>query len=157
MKSLVACLFVAAFLISNIDCARVGKPECTGTFLPCLEDCTKYYLCLRGRLRLMPCPDNLHWNNKRKFCDQPEDANCVQTHTTPGPLPDTATTTTTTTTTPIPVTEPVTEPITEPVTEPTTEPVTEPTTIEPITPSEEPIPPTSEPKKEEKKIICYCK
>lgn len=149
MKSLVVVyLFVAIFLIYKANCARF-KPECTGTFLACPEDCTKYYLCLRGRLRIMPCPVGLHWNNRRKFCDNPADANCVEIPKdsnvqTPAPvIPVTPTPTATS----MPVTEPITEPITEPV---TLEPITT------VTPPTEPIPPTNETKKEEMKIICYC-
>lgn len=147
MKSIVTMnLIVIALLLFKVDFSASRQlPECRGTYLPYREDCTKFYLCLRGRLCKLPCSKGLHWNEKRKTCDPPEIAKCV-------PIPHKNEQATET------VTESITEAVTEAeiVTEPPTEPIiTEPATetaTEIVTPT-----PRLIPKKPDLKVICYCK
>lgn len=131
MKSFLAVhLFVlACYLLCKVDVAECkNEPECRGTYLPCPEDCTKFYLCRRGHLLKLPCAEGLHWNKKRKMCDQPVNANCVENpHET------------------VSVTDSAIDPITEDITESVTEPSTE------MADAVAPVP-----KMEEKKVICYC-
>ncbi|XP_058818636.1 probable chitinase 10 [Topomyia yanbarensis] len=48
-----------------------GTPDCpvNEEFYAPHPDCTKYYRCYFGRLFVMTCPPNLHWNQEQLFCD----------------------------------------------------------------------------------------
>lgn len=139
MKSFVAVyLFV---ILCNVDFAELrGLPECRGTYLSYPEDCTKFYLCLRGRLFKLPCSKGLHWNEKRKTCDKPAIANCVE-------IPKNSNGATPLESRNVPSTVTATEPATEAATI---------ESIGTVTPGLEPNSSAIDTKKEEMKIICYC-
>lgn len=42
------------------------------------EDCTKFYVCDRGTVYSMNCPDGLHFSAASKVCDYPEKAQCQE-------------------------------------------------------------------------------
>jgi len=39
-------------------------------------DCTKFFMCVHGSTTSVPCPANLHFNAKGRFCDWPNQAGC---------------------------------------------------------------------------------
>lgn len=45
---------------------------------PILNNCNAYYECVMGVKTVRPCPGGLHFNRKRKQCDWPADAKCVE-------------------------------------------------------------------------------
>ncbi|XP_058818635.1 mucin-2 isoform X2 [Topomyia yanbarensis] len=48
-----------------------GTPDCAvyEEFYAPHPDCTMYYRCFFGRLFVMSCPPNQHWNQEQLFCD----------------------------------------------------------------------------------------
>lgn len=40
-------------------------------------DCTKFYKCWYGTPYLMDCPWGQQWNDEKKYCDYPQNANCI--------------------------------------------------------------------------------
>ncbi|KAL5292688.1 hypothetical protein ACFFRR_011459 [Megaselia abdita] len=61
----------------------VGHPDCdpnedpaNPTHLPMPNDCTKFYKCDRGNAHPINCPNNLHWNAQKDYCDYPGLAKC---------------------------------------------------------------------------------
>jgi len=169
--SLAALIGNDAYVVSSVEVAEKLCPaivDCTvhGELLPNPEDCSSYCHCDWGVAKWRPCSSGLHFNNKLKVCDWPQNANCQVTtpepttttrrtttrRTTTRRTRPTTTTTTTTTTTEPPTTEPpteepeTTEPPTEAPTEEPTEAPTEAPTEEPTeAPTEAPTePPTTE-------------
>ncbi len=75
-------------------------PEPNGMFPH--PDCTKFYLCVSDKPIVMDCPAGLHWNDKTKSCDWPQNVGCLSTDkpnqstTTPKPEMTTITEKTTT-------------------------------------------------------------
>lgn len=67
------------------------------THLPYPGDCNKYLRCLWGRLEIASCAPGLNWNQERKICDWPANANCEDSNSvdkpTEKPRPPTTTTT----------------------------------------------------------------
>lgn len=59
-------------------CPTVEKRYAMATLLPNPYDCTTFYICAHGDPVLFNCPANLHFNNKLKVCDYPENAHCFQ-------------------------------------------------------------------------------
>lgn len=149
MKSFIAiCFFLITCVLYRVDFTESKEfPECKGTYLKCPEDCSKFYLCLRGRLFKLPCSKGLHFNEKRKTCDLPANAKCVpMSHKNEQPKVEIVTES---------ATEAVTEPPTEPVT-PATEPITEPATEKPKSiPTTRNSPPIA-PNNPDLKVVCYC-
>jgi hypothetical protein len=81
-------VFLQIFLVCfNVVLAKDSKesnkdeefkcPEPNGNFAH--PDCTKYYACSWDRPIVMDCPAGLHWNDKIKSCDWPQNAGCLST------------------------------------------------------------------------------
>jgi hypothetical protein len=60
-------------------------------------DCTKFYICVWDEPFVMDCPAGLHWNDKIKSCDWPQNAGCLSTdkpnESTNSTIPETTTVT----------------------------------------------------------------
>ncbi|KAG8229921.1 hypothetical protein J437_LFUL009655 [Ladona fulva] len=71
-----------------------------GEYFPDPANCNAYFRCILGEMRRQYCAGGLHWNDRRKVCDWPSEAHCIQAGTseeeTNVVLPDATTTTTTT-------------------------------------------------------------
>lgn len=74
---LAGCFFVLATVLCAVNCELTTG--CAQQFFACPEDCTKYYICLHGRLLKLSCAAGLHWNAVLMACDWPANANCVET------------------------------------------------------------------------------
>ncbi|KAL3269272.1 hypothetical protein HHI36_008350 [Cryptolaemus montrouzieri] len=67
--------------IEKNDLLNELQPEpqssCTGnSFAPYKGSCNQYMQCLWGRYEIYQCAPGLHWNNDKKLCDWPNNANC---------------------------------------------------------------------------------
>lgn len=58
-----------------VDCPKHMKPG-DNVLLPNPKDCGSFYQCVYGYPHLLHCPGGLHFNNKKKFCDWPQIAEC---------------------------------------------------------------------------------
>lgn len=78
----------------NVDCGETatGKPQPThkpeengcpavdgpvDVLLPNPADCSTFFKCFRGKPVLHKCQPGLLWNDKMKYCDYPENVECV--------------------------------------------------------------------------------
>lgn len=83
MKFFASFLFVLIVLVCNVYCQR-GPQKPTNcnptvdTYSRSYDDCTMYYMCVRGKWLAKRCPNSLFWNQNKKKCDEPELAACVQ-------------------------------------------------------------------------------
>jgi len=77
-------------LKQNVGCTRDLCPISNDiediVYHPSEEDCEQYYICYNGNLELQHCASGTHWNQERRQCERPEDAQCEIN--TPEPDPD---------------------------------------------------------------------
>ncbi|KAJ8954026.1 hypothetical protein NQ318_004319 [Aromia moschata] len=56
-------------------------PSCAnqpdGSFIPNINDCTKFFECAGGEAIPQACPDGLFWNNVSHICDYEENVKCI--------------------------------------------------------------------------------
>ncbi|KAF5303798.1 hypothetical protein FQR65_LT08134 [Abscondita terminalis] len=57
---------------------KPNDPCKTGSFSAVSGDCTQYLICLWNKYEVFHCSEGLHWNNERKICDWPENAECLE-------------------------------------------------------------------------------
>ncbi|GLV44874.1 uncharacterized protein CBL_14554 [Carabus blaptoides fortunei] len=69
------------------NCSAV--PSNVDVLLPNSEDCGSYIQCVNQFPLVRNCSYGLHWNDKLKACDRPEDAGCQKNETTAAPSPTT--------------------------------------------------------------------
>ncbi len=81
-------LTVTAILMTAV-LSSYAPPDCptqTGEatiYLPCPEDCNKFWECDNGWAVLQECPDGLHFNDYLDVCDWPEYAGCDKSYFPP--------------------------------------------------------------------------
>ncbi|KAJ8924986.1 hypothetical protein NQ315_001151 [Exocentrus adspersus] len=62
----------------NVTCAvNVCADEPDGTFLPNMQDCSKYYECIYHETITSQCPEGLLYNQEKKGCDLAANVQCA--------------------------------------------------------------------------------
>jgi hypothetical protein len=79
LPALLACFGVLASVqgLPQGSCPQRDPLDYT-VLLPHQTDCSKFYSCSNGVPIEMNCPAGLHFNDKLKVCDWPQNANCVR-------------------------------------------------------------------------------
>lgn len=54
----------------------ITKCEQHGVYTADPDNCANYFMCFQGQLKKYRCHWGLHWNDKLKKCQSPEEANC---------------------------------------------------------------------------------
>lgn len=60
----------------GIYCPSIENPHAI-QFIPSLIDCERYYICYYGQPHPMSCLEGYYWNQARRMCDYPANANCA--------------------------------------------------------------------------------
>ena len=60
----------------DYDCPEVDE-DLKPTFFASSVKCEDFYWCRNGEGLIFTCPGNLHWNQKKYACDEPDVVNCT--------------------------------------------------------------------------------
>ncbi|XP_052867756.1 peritrophin-1-like [Anopheles cruzii] len=84
MKVFSAVMVVVAVFAATAN-ALEDEPTCpekddifNPVHFPHPTSCEKFYKCFNGEKIEMDCPDGLHWNIEKDYCDHLAEADCVR-------------------------------------------------------------------------------